>query len=397
MYKLLIILFIGCSSPFKPMEITNPTKAQAKFPRLFTDNSGTVFMSWYEDVNNTTQLYFSTYKNNIWSEPTLISESDSWFVNWADFPSVIGINGNALATHWLQKSSNGTYSYDVTIGEAKNNFASPFVPHKDGTPTEHGFASMVPLSDSSFFAVWLDGRNTFEPHDHNYRINDLSRAMTLRGSLIQKNKEVIDHQIDPSICDCCNTTLTQTSNGLLVAYRNRTEDEIRDIYASSYSLDSQKWSKPKVVHNDHWKIAACPVNGPMMDSIEDNIAIAWFTGAFNKPVVKLSFSSNAGTTFMEPVIIDNEIPLGRVDVILSSPDYAWVSWMSKTEKWANLKIALVSKSKGIMENYIISDISPSRSVGFPQLTKLSNGMMLAWTEINENKTSIRTMIIPYKT
>jgi hypothetical protein len=71
--------------------------------------------------------------------------------------------------------------------------------------------------------------------------------------------------------------------------------------------------------------------------------------------------------------------------------------MSKTEKWANLKIALVSKSKGIMENYIISDISPSRSVGFPQLTKLSNGMMLAWTEINENKTSIRTMIIPYKT
>ena len=57
---------------------------------------------------------------------------------------------------------------------------------------------------------------------------------------------------------------------------------------------------PRPIHSDNWQIAACPVNGPMMDAIDNHVAIGWFTGAYNKPKVKLSFSDDAEYHFLIP-------------------------------------------------------------------------------------------------
>ncbi len=396
MHKLLILSFLilGCSAQVEHVEIDNPASDHGKYPRLYTDNAGVVYMSWYEEFGTTTKLYYSSFVNNTWSHPKLISESDSWFVNWADFPSIIGRNGKPLAAHWLQKTPGGTYSYDVAIADAQSDFNEVVNPHNDGTQTEHGFVSMAPISDSSYYAIWLDGRNTMGGHGHDdNHSSSISNAMTLRGSLITTGKEVIDQPIDPNICDCCNTSLVRTSNGLLAAYRNRTEDEIRDIYVSSYLFESNEWSSPISVYADSWQIAACPVNGPMMDAINDDVAIAWFTGANNQPIVKLAFSSDAGSTFTNPIIIDNEVPLGRVDVLLSNSEKAWISWMTRTDGSADLKLAEVSKSKGVLATHILSDIDPSRLTGFPQLSETPDGLMVAWTDISGDIPKIKTMII----
>jgi len=40
---------------------------------------------------------------------------------------------------------------------------SPVRPHADATPTEHGFVSLVPMTDGGFVAVWLDGRGHSKP------------------------------------------------------------------------------------------------------------------------------------------------------------------------------------------------------------------------------------------
>jgi hypothetical protein len=398
MYRLLALslIFIGCSYQLEQYEIENPANDQGKYPRLFTDNSGVVYMNWYKDNNDSTQLFYSMYDDDAWSEPQLIAESNNWFVNWADFPSIIGYDGKPIAAHWLTKTDGGTYSYDVSIALANSMFNYPFVVHDDNTPTEHGFVSMIPLSDSSFYAIWLDGRNTQGGHSHDHldeHISDLSTAMTLRGALLNTKGEILDQEIDPSLCDCCNTSLVQTSNNLLVAYRDRSESEIRDIYVSSYSFINESWSTPTLVHPDNWQIAACPVNGPMMDAFNDNVALSWFTGADDIPLVKLSFSSDAGNTFSDPIIVDESMPLGRVDVLIENSETAWVSWITRSENSALLKLAKVSKNYGVLKIHTINEIDPSRSSGFPQLTKLEQGMMVAWTDISESKPKIRTKII----
>ena len=37
------------------------------------------------------------------------------FVNWADFPSLVVLDGGRLAAHWLQRNGSGTYAYGVRI------------------------------------------------------------------------------------------------------------------------------------------------------------------------------------------------------------------------------------------------------------------------------------------
>lgn len=64
MNKVLIVSFLilGCTAQFEPIEINNPASENGKYPRLFTDNTNTVFMTWYEETNDTTFLYYSKYR-----------------------------------------------------------------------------------------------------------------------------------------------------------------------------------------------------------------------------------------------------------------------------------------------------------------------------------------------
>src|SRR5919197_741880 len=66
-----------------------------------------------------------------------------------------------------------------------------------------------------------------------------------------------------------------TSEGVLAAYRNRSDDEVRDIYVSR--LVQGRWSEPSVVHADNWRIPACPINGPALAANGRNVAIVWYT------------------------------------------------------------------------------------------------------------------------
>ncbi len=63
-----------------------------------------------------------------------------------------------------------------------------------------------------------------------------------------------------------------TARGPVVAYRDRSVDEVRDI--AVVRRVNGTWTTPAVVHDDHWQIAACPVNGPALASRGDTVVIA---------------------------------------------------------------------------------------------------------------------------
>ncbi len=395
--RLLLIssLFLfSCTRTHEIELIENPTGESSSLSRLFTDNNGSIFMSWVEQKNDTATLFYSEFENELWSSPTLIASSDEWFVNWADFPSLITLNGEPIAAHWLKKIPGGTYSYNVEVLSFDLN--ESFVPHTDGTATEHGFVSMNPVSDSSFYTIWLDGRNMAGGHGHedmnHGEIGNLDNAMTLRGALISTGNIVLqEHEIDNAVCECCNTSLLSTPGGLIAAYRNRTENEIRDIYISRY--ENSSWTKGVPVFNDNWEIGGCPVNGPMLSGAGDNIAVGWFTGAGDIPKVKLSFSEDGGKSFHEPIFVDVEAPLGRVDIEMMDSESAWISWIARDGDKGELKLKHIKKNGDTLQQFTITEIDPSRRTGFPQLTKMNNQLMLSWTDISGENPSIKTAII----
>ncbi len=392
----ILLIIIGCSKPqiFTVNELETPNKANASLPNLFTDNTGTVFMSWVETLEETSTLYYSFLKDTAWSEAIPIQSSDSWFVNWADFPSIIAQNGKAMATHWLQKKPGSRYSYDVNISTASQNWAGILTPHNDNTASEHGFVSMVPISDSTFMAVWLDGRKTVgQSHG---TASDLNSAMTLRSAIISDHLELLsEYEIDASVCDCCGTSSVQTEDGLITVYRNRTEDEIRDIYTSKFK--NGNWSSPKPVHNDNWEIAACPVNGPSVAANLNTVAITWFTAANDSAKVKLSFSNDYAENFGPAFQVDDIDALGRVDIALLDDKTAVVTWVERSSEDASkalYKLKQIDQKGNVLQTQVIAEISSARTSGFPQLTKNENQLIAAWTHINENGSKqIKTAII----
>ena len=67
-----------------------------------------------------------------------------------------------------------------------------------------------------------------------------------------------------------------TAEGPVVVYRDRSEaeKEIRDI--SIVRLKGKKWSAPRPVFQDGWRLNGCPVNGPAVAAAGRRVAVAWF-------------------------------------------------------------------------------------------------------------------------
>ena len=393
----LAIVFVSCKEKKDDAKafittIDSPALQGSVQPFLFNDE-GTLLMSWTQEKNDSIFLLkYAEFAENKWSEPVEIATGDNWFVNWADFSAIAAKNGNVL-THFLQKSDSKTFAYDIHLllsNTNGNTWNNDFLLHTDSTKTEHGFVTLLPYKGSSFFVTWLDGRNTGVGDRGNEHSS--SGAMNIRAATVLSSGGVVDDTlVDDKTCDCCQTSAAITAKGPIIVYRNRTDNEIRDIYISR--LLEGSWSTPKPIHNDNWAIDGCPVNGPKATSYNNTLAVAWFTAANNIPKVKVAFSKDNGANFNAPILIDNGKPIGRVDVALLDEDSLLISWMESTKDGAEIRIKMVNSDGEVQKHFALTPISASRSSGFPQLEIVNNDVFVAWNAIENEKKSIKIMKI----
>ncbi len=91
----------------------------------------------------------------------LVARGENWFVNWADFPSLVVLDNGDWVTHWLVRNGEDPHGYDIRLvrsRDAGRTWETPVSPHDDGTPTQHGFVSLVPAGNDRVLVIWLDGR-----------------------------------------------------------------------------------------------------------------------------------------------------------------------------------------------------------------------------------------------
>jgi len=206
--------------------------------------------------------------------------------------------------------------------------------------------------------------------------------MTLRYATLQPDGSLTNEaQLDNQVCDCCSTDAILTgTDATLVAYRDRTTSEIRDI--SVASLNGSTWAAPRTIHSDNWNIAACPVNGPALTNDGEQVAVAWFSAAQGIAVVNVAFSKNGGQTFGDPIRVDHGKPIGRVDIVLLDDDTAVVSWLEQEAGQARIALRRVTAS-GAREVAFLTTTSSTRSSGFPRMVRSGNRLFLAWTETGD--------------
>lgn len=387
-------LMTGCTEPADDAAtaLKSPAGAGSAEPHLSRAQDGTVVLSWLEPEGDGDALRYSVLaEDDQWGPAQTVAQGTDWFVNWADFPSVTPVTADLWAAHWLAKRPGGTYAYDVALALSRDGgetWDAPINPHTDNTRTEHGFVSLFPWK-AGVGALWLDGRNT-SAEGHGEHGGADAGGMTLRSAVIEPDQTITDGRlVDDLVCDCCQTDIAITDQGPIAAYRNRTREEIRDIFVAR-NVDGD-WQPGTAVANDGWEISGCPVNGPAIVAEGMHVAIAWFTAANNVSKVQVAHSMDGGATFTTSVDVDVERPIGRVDVEILDNGVAIVSWLRNGEaQHGDILARTVARDGGLGPVKVIATTNAARSSGFPQMARRGDELIFAWTDTSAEESIVQS-------
>jgi hypothetical protein len=377
--------------------IPTPAGPGSVTPCLARSRDGEVWMSWLEPrARGGHVLEIARLDGHGWTNLREAASGDSFYVNWADRPGIAALGEGCLAAHWRVKSGADGHACDIRLafsGDRGRTWSNPVCPHRDATASEHGFVTLLPEADG-VRAIWLDGRNSAaaraqrgaslaEAHgDH-----EVDADITLRTALIHMNGRLEDEALlDGRACDCCPTAAVRTLSGTLVAYRDRSADEVRDIALvrrgeSAADERREDWSEAYPLHADGWKIPGCPVNGPALDADDDLVAAAWYSEARDSARVWLAFSRDGGRHFGAPIPVDDGAPLGRVDVALLEDRSALVLWLEAGANDADILARRVAADGTRSAPITIAATSARRASGYPRMIRDGRRVIFVWTEL----------------
>ncbi len=359
----------------KPIAIDPPVGPGATSPNLVAVSEGAL-LTWLEPVDGgkAHRLRFARFTRGAWGQATTITESANIVANWADVPSIAQQADGVVVAHWAEKApSPESHAYNAVVARSIDSGVTWHrlgALHRDGTATEHGFVTLLPDGRSTL-AVWLDGRAM---------ANGAPGATMLRAVSIGEAigpEQVVDNRV----CDCCSTSAAMTDGGPAVAFRDRSEDELRDPWI--VRRVGSAWSPSRAVHADGWNIAGCPVNGPMIVAAGREVVVAWYTLADKRPTVRVAFSGDAGATFDQPIEVDGankRAPIGRVDVVIDRPGDAIVSWVAAEGDDGRLLARRITRDRRRGAELELATVASARAGGFPRMESVGDEIVVAWTD-----------------
>ena len=381
----LAVTILACGSP-EPADwavtvqrVASPAGENSSEPQLSVSERG-ILLSWIERVGTTTFLKFAEQTASGWTAPMTAASGPDWFLSYADVPSVMRMADGTLVAQWGENIPEGYDAYNLQLSYSTDDgetWAPPFMPHDDGTATQHGFPSLIEMAAGNLGVIWLDGRNSFFDFE-----DPETGTMMLRFASFDTNwTQTADVEIDHRVCECCSTTAVVTSDGVLTAFRDLQpveDNDVRDIGVSR--LENGTWTPTAIVSQDNWMIYACPVNGPMLSARGRDVAVAWFTVKDDLGQAYAAFSSDAGRTWGEPIRLDDGGSLGRVDVEMLDDGSAVATWVEYAEGLSDFRLRLVDPSGERSEAITVTGVSGGRASGFPRVAVSGDELVFAWSE-----------------
>jgi hypothetical protein len=351
-----------------------PAPGGSAHPQLTSSTRGAI-LSWIDQQESTSTLRFSERTAAGWSEPRTVASGDDWFLTSADVPSVLRLKDGTIVANWYPSTDPTIEAYDTRLSYSRDDgksWATPFLPHHDGTKTQHGFVSLVDLPTGGLGMVWLDGRdqelNTTDP---------LGGSMALYfASFDGAWKQTAEAVVNARVCECCQTAVAVTSDGPVTSFRDRSPKEIRDIKVSR--LERGAWTPEVSVHDDNWTIDACPINGPALSASGRRLVAVWFSAPNDNGRAFAAFSEDAGRSWGQPIRLDDEGSLGRVDVEMLDDGTAVASWIEFSGGRSQFKVRRVAASGA--RSSAVAVPGAGRTSGYPRMTRAGQELLLAWTE-----------------
>lgn len=369
------------SAPLRIETLPSPAGANSSEPQ-FTSQADRVILSWVEVNGDRASLKFAERTPTGWSNAQTAASGTHFFINSFDVPSVHALADGSLVAHWEERlgADEDSDASKVMLSWSKDQgrtWSRPVSPHHDGTNTEHGFVSLFQAPGAGLGLVWIDGRAT-NPETE-------SGDMSLRASVYDASgKQLREMVVAPRVCECCSTSAAETSEGMIVAFRNRSATEVRDIYVSRFA--DARWSAPAIVHADGWMIDACPINGPSVAARGRDAAVAWFMAKNDQGRAFVAFSHDAGRTFGAPLRVDDAGSLGRLGVQLLDDGSAAVIWIEKSSPRTEMRVRIITPAGMRSAPVTIAGTEGSR---YPRIMRHRDELLFSWTDTDKGS-QVRT-------
>jgi hypothetical protein len=364
--------------------LPSPAAPGSGQPNLAVAPDGTVWLSWIEPLEpGGRALRAARLERGVWSEPITVVAGDSLMAIGPDIPTLLPLTNQRLVALYPWRFPSPGHAREVRLIQSQDGgrtWGAPVVANRDHTPTEHGFSSLVADARGAR-AVWLDGRNSAVSDSAGQPVvlEEGIADMVVRTAVLTADGTLADErELDARACDCCPTAAVAFMGGSVVAYRDRSAQEVRDI--SLMRLSGGAWSTVHSVHQDGWTIQGCPVNGPAIAVTGARIGVAWYTGAQDTNRVRVAFSDDGGQRFAAPVRVDQGSPTGRVSLVMLPGGGAMVSWLENVNGETRLMARMITRGGEPGAVSTVATIPPGRGGSFPHMVRSGGRVLLTWTE-----------------
>ncbi len=365
------------SQSFRAERIPNPAGTGSVQPSWSVAPDGSVVLSWIEPAaNHSYALRYAVRRGSQWSEARTVASRPHFFRQPAEAPEVIEVNDKLWMAHWVEMPMESSEAEFVYVSSSTDgvHWTPPAMAHKDRSAVEHGLVSMAPSGNDEVSLIWLEAlHGEDEP------------TYLMRTILNAAGKEVREERLDEDVCGCCPTTIVRTAKGLLIAYRDHTPEDIRDI--SIIRFENGRWSQPKNINADNWKLNACPTNAAAVTAKGDHVAVAWFTGAPDSPRVQVAFSADSGSTFGKPTVVSTGHAFGYTSVALDDDGSAIVSWLEQGGQAGARVLVRQITAAGVAGPVVQIAEGGRMALGYPRVAHSAAGSFIAWGDPKQVQTA----------
>jgi hypothetical protein len=374
MKHLILILLIfsipGFGQKFTLTSLPNPSAAGSIQPNWSVTPDGAAVLSWIEpSKDGAFSLRYAVRRGTAWSEAHTVTAKRNFFRHPAEAPEVVMVADHLWFAHWVEmpsESSEAEYIYVSSSADGLK-WSAPLIAHRDRKPIQHGLASLVGGTNNQASLIWLEAAQ-----------GEDGPSYLMRSIIDATGKEIKEEKLDTDVCTCCPTAVAKTARGLIIAYRDHTADDLRDI--STIRLENDKWSQPKTVHADNWKINACPVNAAAVAARGDHTVVAWYTGVQETPKVQAVFSADGGSNFGQPILVSTGHAFGFTSTALIDDRTSMVSWLERGNSGTAKLLVRQIDSAGAVGPTVQATEGSKQGLGYPRLTHSAAGTFIVWSD-----------------
>jgi hypothetical protein len=381
LFGFLVLAWPAFAQTLKVEPTPNPSAAGSSQVNWSLAQDGSPILSWIEPQKDGSFAFrYSINHGGQWALPRTIAAQRHFFHHPAEMPNITVLKDGTLIAEWIEQPNEQSEAEFIYVSASADGvkWSAPATASHDRSQAQHGLASIIATGDHEASIFWLQALK-----------GEDGPVSLMRSTIGSNGAQLKEEDLDSDVCSCCPTSVVRTTRGLLVAYRDHTKANIRDISVIRY--ENGKWTAPKNIYPDKWEIDACPVNAASASAQGDKAGISWYTASGDKARVEFTSSSDGGATFGKTSVVSTGQAYGYTTTAVDDTGGAVVSWLERGDKGARLLVRYVSPA-GVLGPVAQVAEGTRKDLGYPRLvrsglTSAGNDVWIAWNSASKAQTA----------